>query len=155
MGLGSNLAHPQRQITAALAALARVPETRILARSSLYRTAPQGVVSRQPAYLNAVVLLATTLPADALLKHLQAIERARKRRRHARNAPRSLDLDLLTYGALRRDRGSLQVPHPRLHRRAFVLVPLLEIAPDLQLPGLGRMKKFLPLSRNQRVTRVA
>ena len=126
-----------------------------MATSSLYRTAPHGVTSRQPPYLNAVVQLATALGPDALLNALQTIERAQKRRRRARNAPRSIDLDLLTYGALRRGSGWLQVPHPRLHRRAFVMIPLLEIAPDLALPGLGRVRKFLPLARAQRVSRLA
>src|SRR5690242_5029240 len=99
VALGSNLANPRRQISKALAALARLPRTRIMATSSLYRTAPHGVTSRQPPYLNAVVQLATALGPDALLNALQTIERAQKRRRRARNAPRSIDLDLLTYGA--------------------------------------------------------
>lgn len=154
VSIGSNLARPPHQMAAAFAALERLPHTHVVARSSLYRTDAHGVASRQPAYLNAVVRLSTTLSADALLAHLQAIERAQKRRRHARNAPRSLDLDLLTYGALKRGAGALQVPHPRLHERAFVLVPLLEIAPDLVLPGLGRAKKFLPRTRRQRVARL-
>ncbi|HZQ60824.1 MAG TPA: 2-amino-4-hydroxy-6-hydroxymethyldihydropteridine diphosphokinase [Casimicrobiaceae bacterium] len=151
VGIGSNLADPRRQIERAMHALSHLPHTRLIAQSSLYRTAPHGVTALQPDYINAVAMLATGLSPEALLHELQAIERAHRRRRSAPNAPRSLDLDLLLYGAHRRRSARLHVPHPRLHRRAFVLKPLLEIAPDVAIPGLGRARKFLPGARSQRV----
>jgi 2-amino-4-hydroxy-6-hydroxymethyldihydropteridine diphosphokinase len=154
VGIGSNLANPRRQIELAIDALTRLPATRVVVRSSLYRTAPHGVIARQPDYLNAVALLETTLAPEALLRGLQEIERAHRRRRTRPNAPRSLDLDLLVYGAHRRSSRRLRLPHPRLHQRAFVLKPLLEIAPEISIPGLGRARKFLPVARSQRVSRL-
>ena len=155
VGLGSNLANPRRQVERALAAMTGLPGTRVVARSSLYRTAPQGTAGRQPPYVNAVVALATRLDADDLLRALQTIERAQRRRRSAPNAPRSIDLDLLVFGALRRAGVRLRLPHPRLHERAFVLRPLLEIAPQISIPGRGPARKYLPRTRAQRVSRIA
>lgn len=154
VGLGSNLADPTRQLTSAFAALAALPHTRLVAVSSLYRTAPVGGSARQPDYLNAVAALDTTLTPQQLLAALQAIERDHRRRRFAVNAPRSLDLDLLLYGGHRRAGRQLQVPHPRLHVRGFVLKPLLEVAPEIVIPGRGRARKFLPRCRVQRVVRI-
>ncbi|MDQ6618770.1 MAG: 2-amino-4-hydroxy-6-hydroxymethyldihydropteridine diphosphokinase [Pseudomonadota bacterium] len=154
VGIGSNLAQPLCQIRRAVEAIAQLPQTCVVARSSLYRSAPLGVIARQPHYINAVACVATTLSADALLRALQGIERAQRRRRSTPGAPRSLDLDLLTYGAHQRLGRRLRLPHPRLHRRAFVLKPLLEIAPGIAIPGRGRASKFLPRARSQRVSRM-
>jgi len=154
VGLGSNLAHPERQLESAFAQLAALPDTTMVARSSLYRSEPVGASARQPDYVNAVAALDTALGANELLRALQAIERLHRRRRGVRNAARSLDLDLLLYGAHRRAGHELELPHPRLHRRAFVLDPLLEIAPGAFLPGLGRGRKFRPRCRAQRIARL-
>lgn len=151
IGLGSNLADPLRQIEKATGAIARLPQTNLVARSSLYRTSPHGVNARQPDYVNAVASVDTHLAPEALLSLLNSIERAQRRRRSARNAPRSIDLDLLLYGAHRRGGRRLRIPHPRLHERAFVLRPLLELAPDAHIPGLGRARKFAHRTRAQRV----
>lgn len=155
VGLGSNLADPTRQLAAAFAALAQLPHTRLVARSSLYRTAPVGVIARQPDYVNAVAEVETTLTPHQLLAALQAIERRQRRRRTSANAPRSLDLDLLLYGGHRRSGRRLLLPHPRLHVRAFTLKPLIELAPGIIIPGRGRARKFLPRCRAQRVVRMA
>ena len=151
VGLGSNLADPSQQVAAAFDALAGLPRTRLVAQSSLYRTAPFGVALRQPDYVNAVAALDTALSPRQLLAALLAIERRQRRRRSAPNAPRSLDLDLLLYGGHRRSGRKLVLPHPRLHLRGFVLKPLLELAPKVAIPGRGRARKFLARCRAQRV----
>lgn len=155
VGLGSNLASPARQLTRAVAALAAFPETRLLAVSSFYRSVPIGVAARQPDFINAVAAIETSLTADALFAALRAVERAARRRRTGAGAPRSLDLDLLLYGALRRAGRKLVVPHPRLHLRAFVLRPLLELSPQIAIPGRGRARKFLPRTRAQNIARLS
>jgi 2-amino-4-hydroxy-6-hydroxymethyldihydropteridine diphosphokinase len=155
IGLGSNLAHPRRQLAAALARLDAAPGVRVLAVSPYYVTAPIGGVP-QPDYVNAVAKVATTLPPHALLARLQKIELRQHRRRDAttpRNAPRTLDLDLLLYGARRIRSPQLTVPHPRMHQRAFVLAPLTDIAPAVTIPGRGLARRFLPDLRAQRITR--
>ena len=135
VALGSNLDDPVAQLRRALDALDGLPGTRLVARSSLYRNPPLGPQD-QPDFVNAVAGLLTTLPATALLAALQAIEDAQGRRRDGpRWGPRTLDLDLLAYGHLRLDSEALVLPHPGLASRPFVLVPLHEIAPGLQLPG--------------------
>jgi 2-amino-4-hydroxy-6-hydroxymethyldihydropteridine diphosphokinase len=154
IGVGSNLADPARQIEAAFTELAALPNTRLAAVSSLYRTAPVGGSAHQPDYLNAVAALDTTLPPLQLLGALRAIERRHRRRRAVVNAPRTLDLDLLLYGAHHSTGRGLLLPHPRLHLRGFVLKPLLEVAPEIAIPGRGRGRKFLPRCRTQRVTRI-
>jgi len=142
IGLGSNLGEPERQLRQAVAALAALPESRLLAVSSLYRNPPMGPAD-QPDYLNAVALLETGLAPQALLDALQAIERAQGRLRDGtRWGPRTLDLDLLLYGEHSIDSARLQVPHPGLTARAFVLGPLAEIAPGLALPD-GRTVAML------------
>lgn len=154
VGLGSNLQDPRRQLTAALAALAGLRVTRLVASSSLYRSPPLGPPG-QPEYLNAVAALDTALPADRLLSALQAIEARQGRRRAERWGPRTLDLDILTYGDLRSDTPTLRIPHPELARRDFVLLPLQELAPDLQLPGLGPLAALvaaLPVITAQRLS---
>ena len=129
VGLGSNLADPVEQVTHALAALDSLPQTRVLRRSSLYRSAPVGYLE-QPDFINAVAQLETELAPRALLDALLALEHECGRTREFRNAPRTLDLDLLTYGDATILSVELTVPHPRMLERAFVLRPLAEIAPD-------------------------
>lgn len=134
IGLGSNLAEPRQQIAAALAALARLPECRLVAASSLYASDPLGP-PEQPRYVNAVAALDCTLSPLELLDALQAIEHEQGRERKAeRWGPRTLDLDILLFGELQLASPRLSVPHYHMHARAFVLYPLAEIAPDLQLP---------------------
>jgi 2-amino-4-hydroxy-6-hydroxymethyldihydropteridine diphosphokinase len=135
IGLGSNLDDPAGQVRRALAALAAIPDTRLIASSAFYRSPPLGPQD-QPDFVNAVAGLLTRLPARELLSALQAIEDAQGRRRDGpRWGPRTLDLDLLLYGGLRLEDEGLVLPHPGLAERAFVLVPLLELAPGLRLPG--------------------
>jgi 2-amino-4-hydroxy-6-hydroxymethyldihydropteridine diphosphokinase len=156
VGLGSNLAHPRRQIATAINALARLPRTRIVALSPNYATAPIACDVGQPDYVNAVVALRTSLPPRSLLRRLQAIERRQGRYRDAttpRNAPRTLDLDLLLYGRRRIRLPQLTVPHPRMHERAFVLTPLLDIAPAITIPSRGLARRGRHAVRGQRITR--
>jgi 2-amino-4-hydroxy-6-hydroxymethyldihydropteridine diphosphokinase len=135
VGLGSNLDDPAAQLRMALEALGRLPRTRLVASSALYRNPPMGPAD-QPDFVNAVAALLTTMPAPELLAAMQAIEDARGRRRDGpRWGPRTLDLDLLLYGNLQLESDDLVLPHPGLASRAFVLVPLLEVAPGLRLPG--------------------
>ncbi|MDR2678880.1 MAG: 2-amino-4-hydroxy-6-hydroxymethyldihydropteridine diphosphokinase, partial [Zoogloeaceae bacterium] len=143
VALGANLGEARQVVQKAVAALGGLPQTRLLAASSLYQTAPVGLL-RQPDFINAVAALETTLSAEALLNALFAEEQAQGRMRSVPNAPRTLDLDLLLYGAETRQSAFLTLPHPRMHLRAFVLAPLAEIAPDLILPGRGSVKAWLP-----------
>jgi len=138
VGLGANIGDPEAQLGAALASLDQLTTTRVLARSRLYRSPPWGVTD-QPPFLNAVAALTTALSARELLDALLAIERAAGRERRERWGPRVLDLDLLLHGDAELDQPGLRLPHPQLHRRAFVLVPLAEIAPDLVIPGRGAL----------------
>jgi 2-amino-4-hydroxy-6-hydroxymethyldihydropteridine diphosphokinase len=143
VGIGSNLASPIEQVERALAALDALPRTKLIARSRLYRTAPWGGV-KQPDFINAVAALETSLAAHDLMRALLEIEyRAGRRRDGERNGPRILDLDLLLHGDKRIADADLQVPHPRLRERAFVLVPLADIAPDLVVPGQGVVSDLL------------
>ena len=130
VGIGSNLDQPAEQVRRAFGELDRLPHTRLVRRSSLYRSAPVGY-ERQPDFINAVAELETGLPAERLLAELQAIEKSHGRSRSFRNAPRTLDLDLLLFGDASLSSPGLTVPHPRMRERAFVLQPLLEIAPQL------------------------
>ena len=140
VGVGANLDEPRRQVETALVELDGLPATRVARVSSLYRTPPMGPQD-QPDYINAVAELETGLGPLALLDELQRLEHLHRRVRGSeRWGPRTLDLDLLLYGALTLDEPRLTVPHPGLAQRAFVLVPLAEIAPDLEIPGLGRVR---------------
>lgn len=136
VALGANLGDALAALRHAVAALGLVPFTRLVNTSSVYKTAPLNTDDELPSsapgadYLNAVVQLQTRLTAPALLSHLQRIEQAAGRVRSYRNAPRTLDLDLLLYGSASMNSASLTVPHPRMLQRAFVLVPLAEIAPE-------------------------
>ena len=142
IGVGSNLADPLAQVRQALIELESIPGTRVTARSSLYRTSPVGYLE-QPDFINAAASVQTTLSPQALLAALLAIENRHGRRRTMRNAPRTLDLDLLLYGEEVLDQDGLTLPHPRLHERAFVLAPLAEIAPEAVVPGRGRARDLL------------
>ncbi|GAP33820.1 2-amino-4-hydroxy-6-hydroxymethyldihydropteridine diphosphokinase [Piscinibacter sakaiensis] len=152
IGLGANLGDARAQVLAAIADCAALPSSQLVARSSLYRSAP--VDADGADYVNAVIGLATALAPLALLDALQAIEQRHGRTRTYRNAPRTLDLDLLAYGELRLDTPRLVLPHPRLHLRAFVLQPLAEVAPALRLPGLGRPADWLAGVAGQAVARL-
>ncbi|GAB2181559.1 2-amino-4-hydroxy-6-hydroxymethyldihydropteridine diphosphokinase [Denitratisoma sp. agr-D3] len=142
VALGANLGDPIATVEAALEALRTLPRSRLRAASSLYRTKPVGLKD-QPDFINAVAVLDTELGPAALLDELFAIEARFGRRRTVRNAPRTLDLDLLLHGDLRSDHPAVTLPHPRMHERAFVLAPLAEIVPDLTIPGLGPVAELL------------
>jgi 2-amino-4-hydroxy-6-hydroxymethyldihydropteridine diphosphokinase len=133
VGIGANLGDARVAVQRAIDDLGRLPATRLVARSSLYRSAP--VEASGPDYVNAVAAVETRLTAPDLLAHLQALEQRAGRERPWRHAPRTLDLDLLLYGAARIESATLTVPHPRWQERAFVLVPLSEIAPGLVSPA--------------------
>ena len=152
VGLGANLDDPLTQVLHALSELAELPQSELIARSSLYRSAP--VEATGPDYVNAVACVRTGLGPDALLRALQAIEQRHGRVRTGFHAPRTLDLDLLLYGGWRLDDPHLRVPHPRLHMRAFVLQPLLELDPALQIPGLGPLAAFAGATRDQALQRI-
>ena len=154
VALGANLGEAETTVRAAIAALGRLPGTQLVAASSLYRTAPLEVPEPQPDYINAVARLATTLTPHALLDELLALEARFGRVRPYRWAPRALDLDLLLYGDVVLDIPRLTLPHPRLHRRAFVLEPLLELDPFLEAPGLGPLSAWRARLSNQDVERL-
>lgn len=150
IGLGANLNDPAAQVEYALAELDRLPQTRVIARSSLYASSPLGYVD-QPDFINAVAQVETSLAPRALLAALLDIEQRHGRARSFRNAPRTLDLDLLLYGDARFDEDALTLPHPRMCERGFVLRPLLEIAPDVQIPGRGAAADWLSACADQSV----
>jgi len=152
VALGANLGDASATLLAARRALGELPGTTLLAVSPTYRTAP--VDATGPDYLNGVALLRTLLGAHDLLRHLQAIEQRHGRQRSTRNAPRTLDLDLLLYGDEIIHSDDLTVPHPRMHERAFVLRPLLDVAPSIRIPGLGPASKWLPHVAGQRIERL-
>lgn len=151
IGLGANLGALRATLEAALRDLDALPQTRVLAVSSAYRSAP--LDSDGPDYLNAVARIETGLSPMELLDAMQAIELKHGRERPYRYAPRTLDLDLLIHGDASMQRPRLVLPHPRLHERAFVLLPLLELAPALSLPVLGPLASRLPGLADQRVER--
>ena len=153
VALGANLGNPTAAVLAAFAALANLPESRVARCSSLYRTAPVGILS-QPDFVNAVAVLETTLAPEALLDALLDIEARFGRVRRERNGPRTLDLDLLLYDDIEVDLPRLTLPHPRLHLRAFVLLPLAEVAPDLAIPRRGSLAAWLPAVANQGIVRL-
>jgi 2-amino-4-hydroxy-6-hydroxymethyldihydropteridine diphosphokinase len=153
VGLGSNLEDPVRQVQRGFEELARLPGTRLLKHSSFYRTAPVGKAD-QPDFVNAVAVLETTLTPADLLGHLLAIEARHGRVRAERNGPRTLDLDLLLFGEQIVRTTGLEVPHPRMHERAFVLLPLAEVSPAAVIPGHGRVAELVASVADQRVTRI-
>ncbi|KAB8043873.1 2-amino-4-hydroxy-6-hydroxymethyldihydropteridine diphosphokinase [Janthinobacterium aquaticum] len=152
IGIGANLGDARGNVDDAIARLARLPGATLIAASSSYRTAP--IDSSGDDYINAVAQISTTLGAEALLQALHAIEAAHGRERPYRNAPRTLDLDLLLYGDQQITSATLTVPHPRLLERAFVLVPLLELAPAIEVPGLGPARNYLPAVAGQAISRL-
>jgi 2-amino-4-hydroxy-6-hydroxymethyldihydropteridine diphosphokinase len=152
VGIGANLGDARANVDDALARLAGLPASRLLRASSHYRSAP--IDSSGDDYVNAVACLDTELDAHQLLAALHAIEQAHGRERPYRNAPRTLDLDLLLYGGQAIDTPTLSVPHPRMHERAFVLAPLLEIAPDIEVPGRGHARGFAAAVAHQDITRL-
>lgn len=148
IGLGSNLEDPHRQLQHAFSDIERLPDTQLIARSSRYRSAPLGLLN-QPDFINAVAKIATRLKPYDLLKALLDIEHQHGRKRTVRNAPRTLDLDVLLYDDEQLHEHGLTIPHPQMHLRAFVLHPLLEIAPDANIPGRGRAKELLSACQDQ------
>lgn len=152
IGIGANLGDAPATVAAAVAALGHLPDCRWRQQSSLYRTAP--VDATGPDFFNAVAALVTTLSPEALLTALQGIEQAFGRQRPYHHAPRTLDLDLLLHGEVVCATPRLTLPHPRLHLRAFVLQPLLEIAPDLAVPGLGALTAWLPATAGQSIEKL-
>ena len=152
VGIGANLGDARGNVVDALARLGAQPGCRLAASSSLWRTAP--VDSSGDDYINAVAQVETSLDAHSLLAALQAIELQHGRERPYRNAPRTLDLDLLLYGDEIIETPDLAVPHPRMHERAFVLAPLLEIAPDALIPGRGRAADLLAAVAGQAIARL-
>ena len=148
VGLGANLGDPVRQIGLAFNELDALPGTRLSARSPLYRSAPLGYEA-QPDFVNAVAELRTSLRAGELLAALLEIEDRHGRERSFQDAPRTLDLDLLLYGDEVLESERLTLPHPRLHERAFVLRPLLDLVPDIGIPGHGAARGLLERVQNQ------
>lgn len=142
VALGSNLDDPRAQVERGFGALAGLPDTTLLARSRLYRTPPWGLLD-QPDFVNAVAKLGTTLSPRTLLEALLTIETRAGRARGIANGPRTLDLDLLLYGDVAIDTPELALPHPRLADRAFVLLPLADLVPELEIPGRGRVADLL------------
>lgn len=147
VGLGSNLGPSVHTLRAAFLALACLPQSRLVARSRLYRSAP--VQTQGPDFVNAVGRLSTRLAAHDLLRHLQVLERRFGRERPFPGAPRTLDLDLLMLGQTRVCGGELTLPHPRMHERAFVLRPLGELDPGLEIPGRGPIRHHLAAVADQ------
>ena len=137
VGLGSNLSEPLSQVAHAIASLDGLPLTSVMKCSSMYRSAPVGYLD-QPDFINAVVEVETGLTPRGLLEALLALELECGRTREFLNAPRTLDLDVLMYDDLVHHEHGLTIPHPQMHLRAFVLQPLVEIAPDCVIPGVGR-----------------
>ena len=152
IGIGSNLGDAQANVLSAMERLKALPETTVTAESSLFVTAP--IDAGGDDYVNAVARIDTGLPAPHLLNALQAIESALGRERPYRNAPRTLDLDLLLYGQQAIDTDTLTVPHPRMTQRAFVLIPLLQIDPFITIPGLGPAHRFVPAVEGQTIRKL-
>ncbi|NLF55738.1 MAG: 2-amino-4-hydroxy-6-hydroxymethyldihydropteridine diphosphokinase [Thauera phenolivorans] len=152
VAFGANLGDPRKAFALACARLAALPRTGIVARSSLYRSAPVGVED-QPDYINAVIALDTALAPRALLEALLSIEAEGGRTRDFHRAPRTMDLDLLLHDDIVLDEPGLQLPHPRMHERAFVLQPLAEIAPTATIPGHGSVQSLLAGVADQSIER--
>lgn len=152
IGLGANLGNPQKTIQAAITGLGRLPATRLTCSSSLYLSAPLDADGDD--YVNAVAELRTQLTPTELLSALQEIELQFGRTRDYQNAPRTLDLDLLLYEQRTIHTDTLQLPHPRMTQRAFVILPLLEIAPEVIIPGFGTALSLLPNLQNQVIQKI-
>jgi 2-amino-4-hydroxy-6-hydroxymethyldihydropteridine diphosphokinase len=151
LALGSNLGDREGILREAVADIERIPMVTVVRASGLIETAaikPSGVDESAPAYLNAVVLVSTTLAPSALHAALAAIETSHGRVRDERWGDRTLDIDIVSYGTLRQDDPTLTLPHPRASTRSFVLVPWLEIDPDAELPGIGRVSGLPAAAEN-------
>lgn len=148
IGLGSNLDQPQHQLARAFLELDQLPETRLLRHSALYKSAPVGHLE-QPNFINAAAQLETALSPQALLQGLLDIEQRHGRVRTFRNAPRTLDLDLLLYDDFQFHQHGLTLPHPQMHLRAFVLRPLLDLVEDIAIPGIGSAAHWLDACADQ------
>ncbi|QOJ24837.1 MAG: 2-amino-4-hydroxy-6-hydroxymethyldihydropteridine diphosphokinase [Gammaproteobacteria bacterium] len=153
IALGSNLENPVSQVQQAFDELKQLPGTQLIRRSSLYRSAPVGKLD-QPDFVNAVALIETHLAPHDLLKALLAIEQRHGRVRESLNAPRTLDLDILLYDTLHFQDADLTLPHPRMTQRAFVLMPLLEIAPECNIPGHGDIAPLLAACHEQKLEQI-
>ncbi|WP_295624789.1 2-amino-4-hydroxy-6-hydroxymethyldihydropteridine diphosphokinase [uncultured Nitrosomonas sp.] len=153
IALGSNLEIPVFQVQQAFDELEQLPGTHLIKRSSLYQSAPIGRLD-QPDFINAVAQIKTELAPSDLLAALLAIEHKQGRLRESLNAPRTLDLDILLYDTLRYQDGELTIPHPRMTQRAFVLQPLIEIAPDCQIPGYGHIAPLLAACKDQKLLKI-
>jgi 2-amino-4-hydroxy-6-hydroxymethyldihydropteridine diphosphokinase len=153
IALGSNLNDPASQVTRAFQAIDKLPKTKLVKTSSLYQSAPVGY-ENQPDFINAAVEVSTDLDPLQLLKQLLKIEQTFGRERTFANAPRVLDLDLLLFDDISMQTAALTLPHPRMHERSFVLLPLAEIAPDLMLPKAGNVVKLAQLYKNQSITKI-
>jgi 2-amino-4-hydroxy-6-hydroxymethyldihydropteridine diphosphokinase len=153
VALGGNIDGPVEHVTRAFGEIARLPDTTLLSRSSLYRTAPVGYAD-QPAFINACALVETGLEPRPLLEALLAIERAHGRERDIPNGPRTLDLDIVLFGERSVCEEGLHIPHPRALERAFVLEPLLEVWPDAVLPGRGPAAAFRAAVAGQGIERL-
>lgn len=153
IGLGGNLDRPEARIQRAFIALNDLPGTTLIQHSSLYRTAPVGYVD-QPDFINAVAAIETSLDPITLLDALLNLELDEGRARSFKNAPRTLDLDVLIYGDQVLESERLILPHPRMGNRAFVLFPLQEIAPDLWIPGMGFVKELAAQCQDQAIVRL-
>jgi 2-amino-4-hydroxy-6-hydroxymethyldihydropteridine diphosphokinase len=152
IGLGANLGQAKATLRAAAQSLATMSDVMQARGSKLYASAP--LQATGPEFVNAVMSVETSLSPEQVLFRLQSIELAHGRERPFPNAPRTLDLDLLLHGDHICQTATLQLPHPRLHQRAFVLLPLLELAPELSAPGLGRLASHLVLVQNQAIRRL-
>jgi 2-amino-4-hydroxy-6-hydroxymethyldihydropteridine diphosphokinase len=153
VGLGSNLADPEAQVLRAMQELDALPHVHVLQCSSLYRSAPVGNLN-QPDFINAVVKLNTSLNPRDLLDALLALEQKCGRTREFVNAPRTLDLDVLLYDDFQHHEHGLTIPHPQMHIRAFVLQPLLEIAPACIIPQVGSVVELARQCSAQEVERL-
>jgi 2-amino-4-hydroxy-6-hydroxymethyldihydropteridine diphosphokinase len=153
IGIGSNLDNPVQQVNESFAELDTIPGTALVLHSSLYRTAPMGPEG-QDDYINAVAVLETRLDAHELLHRLQEIEQQHRRVRLQHWGPRTLDLDILLYGDKIIESDELVVPHPGIHERPFVLYPLVEVAPDLEIPGNGNVNALLALCQQAEAGKV-
>jgi len=148
IGIGSNLGDPVVQVQEAFEELDAIPDSVLVARSSLYSSKPMGPAD-QPDYVNAVAALDTLLSPEELLKVLRKIEDRQGRERGGEKwGPRILDLDLLLYGKKKINKADLTVPHPGLHERDFVIIPLAEIAGDLNIPGRGQLHSLIKSCEN-------
>lgn len=152
IGIGANLGDASATVLLAIERLAQLPQTQLQAQSSLFLSAP--IDAGGDDYVNAVIEVETNLSAEELLQALQELELAFGRERPYRNAPRTLDLDVLLYGREQIESCHLSVPHPRMTERAFVLLPLLQIAPEVQIPGKGSAQQFLAQVAAQAIRRL-